>query len=1134
MLARLALTSRRLAPIVAALVAASWPSAAGAAETPAPRWFLQDGLPAQAFPASQFNLSFLLTNIGAVASQSPLDVTVTAPPGLSFSAAISATKYFSCKGSTTLECTLPAGQHVGAPSELADWRVLVAASAPLGPARFQIVVTGDGPPIVRESEAIDIIPAPRGYGIADAGVTSLNADGSEASQAGAHPYGFATTLRFTTKLSEGLVVPAGDTKDITVDLPPGYIGNPQAIPVCNEQQLDTMAVPLLAHEIPPGTPPGAVPTASCPAETQVGEVLLTLGRGGGGISRVPLFNVEPEANAPAEFGFNVGGKVVHMFPEVRPGDEGITVRFRNTDSTLALYGGTVIVWGGPSDAGHDALRDFCGAYAFIGSTGEGCPLSSGLPPTAFFTNPSSCGPAGVGLQTPASVESWEGEKGSSTITSHDNAGNPLGITGCERVPFEPSVTARPTTESAETATGLDLELGLPTDGILNPEGLSESDLRKTVLKFPPGMTLNPSAGSGLGACTQAQYESEALFTPFGAGCPSSSLLGTVEITTPVLAEKVTGYMYLAQPYHNPSGSLVALYMVVRNVNRGVIVKAAGSVVPDPSTGQITSTFDNLPQLPFAHILIHLREGSRAPLVTPPACGHYVTEAALTPWSAAEKPAPGEVAQLGSPLEITTGVNGGSCPSGGTPPLQPKVVSGTQNNNAASYTSFYLRILREDGEQELTKFNTVLPPGLTANLTGIPFCSDAQIQAAREQTGQQALEQPACPAASEIGHTLVGAGVGPVLAWTPGKVYLAGSYHGSGLSIVSITSATVGPFDLGTVVIRFALRINPTTGQAEIDGSASDPIPHIIRGIVVHVRDIHVYVDRSKFMLDPTSCARMSIANAITGDGANPASTADDQTVAISTPFQAADCASLAFKPTFAVSTSGRTSRAGGASLDTKVSYPAGSLGHATNLRSVKVSLPRQLPSRLTTLQKACTDKVFNVNPANCPAASLVGTATTTTPIVPVPLTGPAYFVSHGAAKFPELIIVLQGYGITIDLHGETFIDEKTSVTTTTFSSVPDQPFESFELKLPQGPNSALSTSANLCAAARGSTVSKRVRRRVHGRLRLVTVKVHKPSTLAMPTVMTAQNGAVIRQSTAIKVTGCAKKKAGAGRASGKR
>jgi hypothetical protein len=975
-----------------------------------------------------------------------------------------------------------------------------------------------------------VIPAPLGYGIAEADVTSLNADGSEASQAGTHPYAFASTLRFNTKLSGGEIVPDGSTKNITVELPVGYIGNPQAQPACSEHQLNTTAVPLAGPPIG-DIPPGAVPTAACPANTQVGEADLNLGFA----ARVPLFNVEPESNAPAEFGFNVSGKVVHMFPEVRPGDEGISVRFRNTDETLSLYGGTIVVWGSPSAAAHDSLRDFCGAFVYgVGTNGEGCPLASGLTPTAFFTSPTSCGPAGAGLQTPASVESWEGAKASTVITSHDNAGKPLGITGCERVPFEPSVAARATTESAETATGLDLELGLPTDGILNPEGLSESDLRKTVLKFPPGMTLNPSAGSGLGACTQAQYESEALFTPFGAGCPSSSLLGTVEITTPVLAEKVTGYMYLAQPYHNPSGSLVALYMVVRNVNRGVIVKAAGSVDPDPSTGQITSTFDNLPQLPFAHILIHLREGSRAPLVTPPACGHYATEAALTPWSAAEKPAPGEVAQLGSPLEIATGVNGGSCPSGGTPPLQPKVVSGTQNNNAASYTSFYLRILREDGEQELTKFNTVLPPGLTANLTGIPFCSDAQIQAAREQTGQQALEQPACPAASEIGHTLVGAGVGPVLAWTPGKVYLAGSYHGSGLSIVSVTSATVGPFDLGTVVIRFALRINPTTGQAEIDGSASDPIPHIIRGIVVHVRDIHVYVDRSKFMLDPTSCARMSIANAITGDGANPASTADDQTVAVSTPFQAADCASLAFKPTFAVSTSGKTSRAGGASLDTKVSYPAGSLGHATNLRSVKVSLPRQLPSRLTTLQKACTDKVFNVNPANCPAASLVGTATTTTPIVPVALTGPAYFVSHGAAKFPELIIVLQGYGITIDLHGETFIDEQTSVTTTTFSSVPDQPFESFELKLPQGPNSALSTSANLCQAARGSTVSKRVRRRVHGRLRLVTVKVHRPSTLAMPTVMTAQNGAVIRQSTAIKVTGCAKKKAGAGRASGKR
>jgi hypothetical protein len=514
------------------------------------------------------------------------------------------------------------------------------------------------------------------------------------------------------------------------------------------------------------------------------------------------------------------------------------------------------------------------------------------------------------------------------------------------------------------------------------------------------------------------------------------------------------------------------------------------------------------------------------LISPATCrentavypGVYTTEAQLTPWSE-----PGSPVTDSSPFEITKGFGGGECPSGGVPPFSPQVISGTQSNAAGSYTPFYLRILRQDNEQEITRFTTILPPGLTANLTGIPFCSDQAIQAARESTGQQQLGSPSCLAASEIGHTLVGAGVGTVLAWTPGKVYLAGPYHGSALSIVSVTSATVGPFDLGTVVIRFALKINPVTGQAEIDGSGSDPIPHIIDGIVVHVRDIHVYVDRSKFMIDPTSCERLSISNTITGAGADPANPADQQSVSITTPFQAADCSSLGFKPVFKASTSGKTSRAAGASLSVELTYPNAPFGTQANIHSVKVDLPKQLPSRLTTLQKACPDSVFNANPAACPAASRVGQAKAITPILPVPLIGPAYFVSHGGAKFPELIIVVQGYGVTIDLHGETFIN-KEGVTSSTFRSVPDQPVTSFELTLPQGPYSALAANGNLCGVTKTVLVKRKVSVRVKGRNKAVTRQVPTtlPASLIMPTAFTAQNGMVIKQNTPITVTGCGK------------
>jgi hypothetical protein len=515
------------------------------------------------------------------------------------------------------------------------------------------------------------------------------------------------------------------------------------------------------------------------------------------------------------------------------------------------------------------------------------------------------------------------------------------------------------------------------------------------------------------------------------------------------------------------------------------IKVAGDVTPDPLTGQLVATFRENPQLPFSEFTLSFSQGQTSPLVSPPACGEFTATAALTPWSE-----PGEASSLLSMFPISAGVGGGACPSGGVPPFDPKIISGTVSNAAGTYSPFYLRVIREDGEQEITKFSTTMPPGLSGNLTGIPFCPDADIEAARHVSGAQEQAAPSCPAASELGRSITEAGVGTVLAQTPGKIYLAGPYHGAPLSLVSITSAKVGPFDLGTVVIRFALEINPTTAQVEVSGAQSEAIPHIIDGIVVHARDIRVYVDREHFTLNPTSCDPMTVAETITGAGANPADPADQQTVPAAARFQAADCSSLGFKPIFKTSTSAKTSRTEGASLHVSLSYLPGSLGREANIHEVKVELPKQLPSRLTTLQKACTDAVFNANPANCPAASVVGTAKAITPILPEPLRGPAYFVSHGGAKFPELIVVLSGYGFTIDLHGETFVS-KAGVTSSTFGTVPDQPVESFELTLPEGPYSALAANGDLCV-----------------------------QKLVMPTSFVAQNGTALKQQTPISVQGC--------------
>ncbi|MFZ1927182.1 MAG: hypothetical protein WAU42_13700, partial [Solirubrobacteraceae bacterium] len=605
----------------------------------------------------------------------------------------------------------------------------------------------------------------------------------------------------------------------------------------------------------------------------------------------------------------------------------------------------------------------------------------------------------------------------------------------------------------------------------------------------------------------------------GEGCPNESKLGTVEMESPLLAQKIHGSLYIAQPYENPfpepqaghpGGTLVALYIVAKNPETGILVKVAGKVVPNPVTGQLTTIFENIPQLPFNHFNFHFREGAQAPLISPPTCGTYTTRAQLTPWSA-----PMTSATESSSFTITKGAGGGACPTGGVPPFKPGIISGVVNNNAGSFSPFYLHLTRTDGEQEISGFSTNLPAGLTGNLSGIPFCPEAGIEAARHKSGAQEEANPSCPAASQIGHTLVGTGVGSVLSYVPGKIYLAGPFHGAPLSIVSITSAVVGPFDLGTVVLRFGLDIDPTTARVNVTPTSSEPIPTIIDGIVTHVRDIRVYIDRSNFILNPTSCNPMSIASTL--DAPSGAS------ATVTSPFQDSNCQALKFAPQFKVSTSGKTSRAQGASLHVQLTYPTGALGHYANIAKVKVDLPRQLPSRLTTLQKACTEAQFEANPAGCPAESRVGQAKAVTPLIPEPLEGPAYFVSHGGAKFPELVMVLQGYGFTIDLHGETFIN-KEGITSSTFASVPDQPIGSFELTLSEGKYSALAANGNLCAPTKTVTVKKKVTVKSKGHKKTVTRKVKQTTagSLVMPTAFVAQNGTEIHQNTPISVTGCAK------------
>jgi hypothetical protein len=877
---------------------------------------------------------------------------------------------------------------------------------------------------------------------------------------------------------EGAISTFGDGRTTVVELPAGFIGNNTAVPECTFAQL------VGNNSVGERGNPECIPAS------QVGTISFEVHLGGPTFEQVtlPVYNMEVTSfGVTAQLGFNLLGSVVQVVDaSVRPGDSGITVTSPSIERVGEFHNVSVTTWGLPASHIHDPQRGLeCFSSFHPACVGGG--KTANVPVKPFLSNPTSCEPHIGRIE----ADSWEEpEKWSRAETET----TPI-TTECDRVPFDPSIEVQPTTRSVESSSGLNISLLIPQTWD-NPSGIATANLKDTVLALPVGYTANPSLASGLGVCTPGQFAAETSSSPPGAGCPEESKIGTVEVQTPVLAEKLLGSVYVAKPFENPfsepghpNGSLLALYIVVKSPERGIIVKLAGHIEPNPVTGQLVTRFDNNPQVPFSRFTLKLRQGANSPLISPPACGAYVAQADLTPWSAPSTPQ-----HLTGSLAIEEGIAGRPCPSGGTPPFAPNIVAGTLNNSAGAYSPMNIHITRNDGEQEITRFTAILPPGLTANLTGVPFCPDQNIEAAKHTSGAQEEAQHSCPASSEIGHSLVGAGVGTVLAYTPGKVYMAGPYNGAPFSIVAITSAKVGPFDLGTVVVREALNIDPETAVVTVDAKASDPIPHIIDGIIIHARDIRVYIDRPNFMINPTNCNPLKFTATIDGAGADPSNPADQTPVTINDRFQLANCQNLAFKPHFTVSTSGKTSRRNGASLTAKLSYPKAPQGTQTNIAKVKIDLPKQLPSRLTTLQKACTDNTFNTNPAACPPASRVGHATATTPILPVPLTGPAYFVSHGAAKFPELIIVLQGYGVTLQLHSETFISKK-GITSGTLRAVPDAPVGTFELTLPEGPNSALAANGNLC-----------------------TTKLH------MPTAFTAQNGAVIHQNTPITTTNCHKNK----------
>jgi hypothetical protein len=992
-------------------------------------------------------------------------------------------------------------------------------------------------------------PAFAEFGLEKVAVSARNENGTPSVQAGAHPYELTTTFVINqAPLNEP---PEGTLKDVRLELPPGFVGDPEATPRC---EYTAFLSGTCSNESAIGV--GTV----YPQDNYPNDEISTF--------TDPVYNLVPPRGVVAEFAYLAGGDTpVLLQSTVRTGaDYGVTVNVQDINQALLIGANKVTIWGVPGDPSHDAWRGNCEKKNAVGgqypletpgkglgvsefelegpmykqgekAPGGGMPESagecpSGAPELPLLTNPVACG---VPRPATLSADDWE-EPG---VFRAKRVPMPE-MVGCEKLALSPTLTVTPDKPDASMSSGLAVDVKMPQGATANAVGLAAADVRDTTVVLPPGVALNPSSANGLEACSEGLAgftgmngeinpgSETATFTPFLPGgttallagesalfqagvnfCPNASKIGTVRIKLAVLEHPLEGAIYLAAQEANPFGSLLAIYFVAEDPVSGVLVKLPGevtlckSVGEDPlnasgepipgvtcqAVGQVVTTLENTPQAPVEEFEAHFYGGEKAPLTTPAHCGTYTTETSFVSWS-------GETKHPFAPMEITSGPNGGACP-GSSLPFSPTLRGAALNINAGAFSPFTATMSRSDGEQNLQSLEVHLPPGLSGILSNIELCPEPQANLGE------------CGPNSLIGETTVSVGVGgDPYTDTGGKFYLTGPYNGSGgcnvletgcapFGITFEVPAKAGPFDLAhtksfspacdCILVRGKIEVNPLTAAITITSNppgTTDAIPTEIEGVPLEIQHVNAITTRGSFQFNPTNCSKMEVTGTIHSSVGG--------TDTIGVPFQVTNCQALKFEPKLAVSTQAKTSRADGASLAFKFTNPSAPQGTQANYAKFKVELPKQLPSRLTTLQKACTAAQFNANPAGCPSASVVGHMKVSTPVLPVPLEGPLYFVSNGGEAFPNLIVVLQGYGVTARLVGDTFIS-KAGITSSTFKAIPDFPFTSAEVVLPEGPYSALAANGNLCLQA---------------------------SKLKIPTEFVGQNGAELKQDNQISVTGC--------------
>jgi hypothetical protein len=926
-------------------------------------------------------------------------------------------KEWSCPGSeagqSTVTCvTTRKIAALGASPNPLDVPVEVQASGPFT-ASTHVELSGGGAsapatfelPIVVSNE-----PAP--FGLAAIWAGAYEADGSEATQAGGHPYSAASYFMATTvRTPNGVLVVAGDSRDVIADLQPGFVGNPLATKRCPQST--------------PIEPEGG--SALCNEEMSAGILAPLVGSieegkdgssGAGGFEEQRIFNDVPPQGYVAAFTTKLAVPLQTVLASIRSEDDyGVRLFAPNNANFKKIYGAFAAFEGVPKHG-----------------TGQ-----------ALVTNSTDCAeqarePAVFRLK----ADTWQ-EPGH-FFSAPDVPVPP--VTGCGNLEFDPSFGFQPTSTQGSSPVGAVAHLHIPNEGLTDPSKLAAPELKQAVVTLPQGFDLNPSSANGLEACSEAQigYRGSGFalpnplrFTEAQPSCPDGSKLGTVEVKTPLLENPLVGTVYLAAQEENPFGSLLAIYLVVNDPLTGVIVKLPGKIDVGPG-GQLTATFDYNPQLPFEDLTINFRGGGpRSELSTPEVCGHYETKGSWTPWSAPES---GPAAQTSDGFDVQS-----SCsPSEAAKPFNPGFEAGTTSPTAGSFSPFTVKLSRKDGEKELTGVRFTLPPGLLGRIAGVPYCSEVDIATAQSKKGKDERAHPSCPPASRLGSVNATAGVGSEPLGVSGDIYLAGPYKGAPLSAVVIVPAVAGPFDLGNVVVRSQLRLDPATAQITAE---SDPFPTALRNIPVKIRSVGVDIDKPGFTFNPTSCEAMQITGSLSGPGGASAS--------LHNRFQVGGCEGLAFEPDLFTRVYGPTTRGGFPRFRGIVTAKEGE----ANTSKLVVSLPHSEFLEQGHIRTVCTRVQFAAD--QCPQGSIYGHIAVTTPLLDYTLEGNAYLRSS-SHKLPDLVLALKGppsQPIEVELDGR--IDSTKTGIRTTFESVPDAPFTEAVLTMQGGKKGLLVNSRNICA-----------------------------------------------------------------------